>query len=77
MEDTHLTLQEQQQLRDALDDAPLDLKQHFCRCWPSVKQLLEWLSGRLSGVLKWVLTILIAVGDGVFKALDCDQKTAV
>jgi hypothetical protein len=74
MDDMTLTAQEQQQLRQDLANVPPDLKQGFCSCWPAVKQLLEWIIGQKSGPFTWVLKFLVWVGDGIFKALDCEQN---
>jgi hypothetical protein len=77
MDDTNLSAAEEQQLSQDLAAAPDDLKQSFCGCWPAVKELLEWLSGKTSsGLLKSLVKLVVWLGDRIYKALDCEQKAA-
>ena len=77
MDDTNLSREDEQQLREALKDAPPDLKKAFCGCWPSVKELLEWFrDNKASGLIKWAVRIAIVVGEAVYDALDCDKEQA-
>ena len=74
MDDTNLAPEEERQLRDTLVNAPKDIKDGFCRCWPAVKKLLEWLRNQSpSAIVKAVVGLLIKIGDGIFKVLDCQQ----
>lgn len=64
MDDTRLTPDEEQDLRDAIASAPQGLKDDFCKCWPVVKRMLEWLHGRIpSEKLKAAIALAIKVGD--------------
>lgn len=75
MTDANLTSQEEQQLRDVIAEAPNNIRDGFCRCWPAVKNLLEWLSGKnIPAVLKLVLGVMLKVGEWIYNALDCEQK---
>ena len=72
MDEMHLTADEQGQLRDALANAPDNIKEGFCSCWPNVKALLDWLTQHVkSGIIKWLIHALIALGEGLYKVLGC------
>lgn len=77
MDDTNLTAEEERQLREVVSKAPDNLKQDFCNCWPAVKKMLEWLSGKLgSAILKYVVKLIISLGDGIYKVLGCKAAEA-
>ena len=65
MDDT-LTQAEESQLREALSGAPGDIRDGFCRCWPAVKKLLEWLQPRFPAAAK-----IVAVGEAIYAILNC------
>ena len=69
MDDTNLTPDEERQLREALAGAPGDLKDGFCRCWPAIRKLLEWLQPRFPPAGK-----IIVIGDAIFKILGCKEQ---
>ena len=76
--DLNLTPDDERQLREALEDArEAGAKDAFCRCWPAVKGLLQWLEGKLPpGKVKEVVARMIQVGDLIFGFLNCPQQQA-
>ena len=75
MDDTTLTAEDEQQLREALADAPPGVKESFCRCWPAVKGLLDWLAGKLpAGRLKTAVEKAVLLGEAVYRFLDCGAE---
>ena len=75
MDDTSLSAEDEQQLRDALAQAPDDVKDGFCRCWPAMKKLLDWLGGRLpDGRVKKAVKFVADMGEAIYDLLDCAAK---
>jgi hypothetical protein len=77
--DANLTADEERQLREVLaaDPDAGGFKDGFCRCWPAVKNMLEWLGGRpLPGKIKAAIQFAVDVGDLVFKTLGCGKLSA-
>ena len=78
MDEMHLTAEDESQLRGALANAPANIKDGFCNCWPNVKALLDWLANHVkSGIIKWLINGLIWLGDHLYKLIGCKPQGVV
>ena len=79
MDDSNLTAEEERQVRDALASAPDagGFKDGFCRCWPAVKKMLEWLGARpLPVKVKAAIALIVKLGEIAFETLGCKPEVA-
>jgi len=83
MTDLTLTPQDKQELGDAIDEAMAagqlngNLKDAFCRCWVTVRELLHWLQGLpISQRIKDILAQIIEWGDFIHGKICPNWKPA-
>lgn len=62
---------DESQLRDALANAPPNIKDGFCNCWPNVKALLTCSNHVKSAIIKWPINGLLWLGS---MSTSCSSK---
>lgn len=59
------------QLHRALEDRSEALNIDFCKVWPEAKAILNAIGSFVPVIGKAVISLLVAIGDGVYKKKNC------